>query len=105
MQGEVEIPFSSPSFVQIKFHSLIFVKIFLQLHFCAYFPGTQVKFIFTKKTKQILVRHLPLQASLYMGRTKEAISPKEATSQFMCILKDLSQIFVCSSIIIICNSF
>ena len=33
MQGEVEIPFSSPSFVQIKFHSLIFVKIFLQLHF------------------------------------------------------------------------
>ena len=103
MQGEVEMPFSSPSFVQIKFHSLIFVKIFLQLHFCAYFPGTQVKFIFTKKTKQILVRHLLLQASLHVGMNQR--SHITATSQFMCILKDLSQIFVCSSIIIICNSF
>ena len=105
MQGEVEIPFFSPSFVQIKFHSLILSKSFSNCIFCACFPGTQVKFIFTEKTKQILVCHLPLQASLHMGRTKEAISPKEVTSQFMCILKDLSQIFVCSSIIIICNSF
>ena len=33
IQGEVEIPFSSLGFAQIKFRSLIFVKIFLQLHF------------------------------------------------------------------------
>ena len=64
IQGEVEIPFSSLGFAQIKFRSLIFVKIFLH---SAYFPGTQVKFIFIKKPKQILVRHLPLQASLPMG--------------------------------------
>ena len=64
MQGEVEIPFSSPSFIQIKFHSLILSKSFSNCIFCAYFPGTQVKFIFIKKPKQILVRHLPLQAAL-----------------------------------------
>ena len=33
IQGEVEIPFSSLGFAQIKFRGLIFVKIFLQLHF------------------------------------------------------------------------
>ena len=51
MQGEVEIPFSSPSFIQIKFHSLILSKSFSNCIFCAYFPGTQVKFIFTKKNE------------------------------------------------------
>ena len=37
MQGEVEIPFSSLGFAQIKFRSLIFIEIFLQLPFLRLF--------------------------------------------------------------------
>ena len=47
MQGEVEIPFSSLEFAQIKFRSLIFIEIFLQLPFLRLFSwaSSQIYFL------------------------------------------------------------